>query len=240
MDKLNKSQVIDIINRTEIKNPETLSKINDIYNIYNYSKTQEGYKNNTKEEDVVLVQNIIQEVDENLYTIEEIKYSKSDAEHIEFFDRLGYDGMSTDILKALEKNNIPAEVLRGIKAAIGSHSYSNDELGIVIELEFESIDGSPALISMEIYKDGKRIFDYGNDKIIDRFEIEDGEGSTVIISEPKKSYREKVKSELYERLTVEAYDIDIQKAKDKRGVIYYYDRNTGHRVSKNTWEMYNI
>lgn len=254
MDKLNKSQVIDIVNKMQIKNEEVISYMTEIYDIYSYGKTQEGYKKLSGEEEITSIQNIVQEVDETITKIKkgeikeesfqakirDIKYSKTDADHLEFFDRLGYQGMSIDILKALEKHKIPSTALRGIKATEGAQSLSTSIPDVTVDLEFENIDGSIALVAMTIWKGGKKIFDFGNGRIVDKIDLDDEEGAVVEIYNVTESYRKSVNSELYERMKIKAYDIDIQKAKDKNGRIYYYDRNTGHRVEKKLWEMYNI
>lgn len=172
MSKLSKLQVDKILSKFIDENPDIELTENQIYDTQIlYDKIMNEKVNKTKNawEQESLVTDIALGL--SYGESEEIIFNQySDNKHLNYFDVFLAKGESETILKVLNENGIPTDVLKRIRKNVPD-DYTVDGVRIIQKIS-DDPNVSHYVSEFKIYKDGKLIYEWTPDK---PFEEEDEE-----------------------------------------------------------------
>lgn len=141
--------------------PLTLQQEIEVENLY--FELMKEHKNINKDKDTQI--SLIDEIMHKMYnkeTPESIFRQHGDNSHMSYYDVFLEAGESDKILEALHNNDIPTDVLRGVKKNIPFDSTIGD-VRIVQEVE-RTDDSSPIISAFEIYKGDRLVYEWKRSK----------------------------------------------------------------------------
>lgn len=161
-----------------------LSENKKVYEMYKNLMTENTNKNKTEMEQISLIEDII--LGRNAFgkggildgkekeSWDRIYNDHSDNKHMNYFDNVLAEGERDKIIKALSRNGLSTDVLRGIRK---NQSFEGSSNGVqVIQEMGETEDGSPQVVYFEIKYNGKTIYNFSREKDVipqTRRDIED-------------------------------------------------------------------
>lgn len=226
MSKLSNAEVNRILAEFAENNPDkelTENQIQTTIDLFNRLMNENVNKNKNLAEQESFVTDIaigltIGETPEFIFR------QHSDNKHLNYFDIFLAEGETDKILKALEENSIPTDVLRGLKR--------NEDFDVTIgnvrifqKVAYDE-NGSISIEKFEIYKDGKLIYEwipYNEDEY--DYDDMDFEFDEYYRTEPKfeapkeqpKRKDGKPRKSIYVGTIVTSNNIVIEKSYDKLG-----------------------
>ena len=209
----------------------------DVFDVYRDLMKSDKYKIYSKDEQSVLITNIAQQLSNEGVTKGAVYRFYSDIKHFDFYNNyIGFE--ETDKMEnAIKKNNLSIDILKGVRVK----EYGYEKLlfnGGYVEYEFETINGSPVLTFLNIVKNNKSIYNYGGrGEVPEQFE-ELGDDVIRIKGIDNKYYDNIAKKGKSIPLREIEYDGDvyIEARSIKNNKLYYYNKATGGRVSKEYME----
>lgn len=216
---LNANQINDIINNEISRGNSTIElTISDekrIHDLFNTSMKNDLNKNKTLEEQGALVTAIFTAVirKEKDYVILQ---QHSENRHLDYFDNFLADGETQRVVDAFKENNIPPDVLRGVRK---TEDLNNQRVkgfkDLILNQKVERTeDGSYIVVEFTIDYKGKRIYSFNRGEDFKDFELT---GTNITTKSGKKS------SSLYLREFKSRSRGSIFEIQMKNGQIRYKD-----------------
>lgn len=191
----------------------TQKDVDEMVKIFNLVLDETGTTYSNFAQQDKLVNGIIQQYLGQGEEAEDVLYTFSDINHMEYYDNFMYSGASKDIAKILMENGIPLDALRGVGVVIGELPIHKDKYDLHIYQKWEKINGSPVLVYFTMYIGDKCVFAWGQtDDTVDESEIiKKREEAFDVEGKEYKTYgkyaRAGTQDELYEKII------------DKKGIV---------------------
>lgn len=170
----NKVDIVKKLKDIEGSYEDILDMSDDIYSSYVELMSNEYYADAGKGTQEGIIDQAINQIAKLGNTKEQFMNFKSaqigGIEHMEFYSHFLGDDEAVNLQNAMRNAGVDFSILKGVKAKeFGFDSLPSRDGSERVDVEWASIDGSPQVVYMEVFKDGKSIYKYGKQGTLPEF-----------------------------------------------------------------------
>lgn len=180
----NKIDIIEKLSKIESSYEDILDRADDVYNSYVELMSNEFYADAGRATQESIIDQAINQIAKLGNTREQFMNFKSaqigGIEHMEFYSHFLGDEEAVKLQNAMRSAGVDFSILKGVKAKeFGFDSLPSKDGSERVDIEWASINGSPQVVYMEVFKNGKSVYVYGKQGTLPDFAEDAAEIGTV-------------------------------------------------------------